>query len=154
MENQPKGGKSMNKKILSVAIGLAFFLMLTSFLANQETVSAQECRLVRLHGGIGANVSEIRIEPRTLWISKGTCVIWSNWVRTDEVKVVFEEGKKCEDVTDAPAGFTLDTDTCYVTDWISLGGTSSLKFNEAGTYKYVVEAAGGTIKSRGEISVR
>jgi hypothetical protein len=144
----------MKKKILTVAVGLAFILALTTLLANQETVSAQECRLVRLHGGIGANVSEIRIEPRALWISKGTCVIWSNWVRTDEVKVKFEEGKKCEDVTEAPAGFTLNADNCYVTDWIALGGTSSLKFNETGTYKYVVEAAGGTIKARGEIGVR
>jgi len=145
----------MNKKILSVAVGLVFIVTIITLLAaNQETVSAQECRLVRLHGGIGATVSEIRIEPRTLWISKGTCVIWSNWVRTDEVKVKFEEGKKCEDVTDAPVGFTLDPDNCYVTDRISLGGTSSLRFNEAGTYKYVVEAAGGVIKARGEIGVQ
>ena len=144
----------MNRKILSVAVMLVFILALTTLLANQETLSAQECRLVRLHGGIGANVAEIRIEPRTLWISKGTCVIWSNWVRTDEVKVEFEEGKKCEDVTDAPVGFKLDADNCYVTDFISLGGTSSLRFNEAGTYKYTVEAAGGTIKARGEIGVQ
>ena len=144
----------MNKKILSVAVGLALVLALTTLMANQDTASAQECRLVRLHGGIGTNVSEIRIEPRALWISKGTCVIWSNWVRTDEVKVIFEEGKKCEDVTDAPVGFTMNADNCYVTDFISLGGTSSLKFNEAGTYKYTVESAGGTIKARGEIGVR
>ena len=144
----------MNKKILSVAVGLALILSLTTLMTIHETVNAQECRLVRLHGGIGGNVSEIRIEPRTLWVSKGTCVIWSNWVRTDEVKVKFEDGKKCEDVTDAPVGFTMDADNCYVTDWIALGGTSSLKFNEAGTYKYTVEAAKGTIKARGEISVR
>jgi len=144
----------MNKKILSVAVGLALILALATLMVNQDTLSAQECRLVRLHGGIGTNVSEIRIEPRALWISKGTCVIWSNWVRTDEVKVKFEDGKKCEAVTDAPVGFKMHDVDCYVTDFISLGGTSSLKFNEAGTYKYTVESAGGTIKARGEISVR
>jgi len=144
----------MSKKILSVAVVLALILGLTTLLKNQETISAQECRLIRLYGGVAGNVAEIRIEPNSIWISKGTCVIWSNWVRTDEVKVVFEDGKKCEDVTDAPVGFSMNADNCYVTDWISLGGTSSLRFNEAGTYQYVVEAAGGTIKARGEIAVR
>jgi len=144
----------MNKKMLSVAVVLALILALTTLLRNPDTISAQECRLVRLYGGVSANVEEIRIEPSSIFISKGTCVIWSNWVRTDQVKVIFEEGKKCEDVTDAPVGFRLDASNCYVTDSIPLGGTSSLRFNEAGTYKYRVEGAGGVIKATGEITVR
>ena len=68
--------------------------------------------------------------------------------------VVFEDGKSCVDVTDAPAGFTLNAKSCYVTSWIPFTGTSSLRFMEKGTYTYVVEAKGMQDKKvKGQIIV-
>ena len=120
----------MNRRMLVVAAGMLFLFAAAILLVSQETTTAQDCRLVRVHGGALQSEKPI-IEPQTAWIEKGTCVIWSNWVRTDEIKIVFEEGKKCEDMTDASMGFTMDAANCYVTTWVPLGGTSSLRFNEA-----------------------
>ena len=88
-----------------------------------------------------------------MWLDKGTCVVWVNWVRTEEIKITFEDGKTCKDVTDAPLGFKMTEDNCYVTNWVPLGGTSSLRFMEKGTFKYEIEASKG-VRERGEIHVQ
>ena len=89
-----------------------------------------------------------------LSIDQGACVIWVNWGQ-DNVQVKFREGKKCEDVTEGPTGFKLDAENCYVTDFLPLGATSSLKFNEEGTYDYEVtwENQKGLV-AKGKIMVR
>jgi hypothetical protein len=86
-------------------------------------------------------------------VGKGTVVIWNNWARSTEVKIVFEDGKTCKDVTEAPMGFSMDAKACYVTTWVPLGGTSSLRFVHSGTYKYEVETNGG-IKTSGKIVIQ
>ena len=106
-----------------------------------------------IYGGDSFSVKSIRIEPATLQIDKGSVVIWNNWAKASEVKVIFEEGKVCQDVTEAPTGFSMDAKQCYVTTWIPLGGTSSLKFTQTGTYKYKVETTGG-ISGAGSIIVQ
>lgn len=127
-------------------------LVVIAVMVSHGSLDAQDCRIVRIYGGIPQYVEGIRIEPETIWASKGTCVIWNNTMRTDEVKIVFEEGKKCDDMTDASVGFKLDAENCYVTTWIPFGGTSSLMFREEGTFEYVVEAKGG-VKSKGKIMI-
>ena len=139
----------MNKKRLLISAGLTFVFAMTIFMTNQGAVNAQECRIIRLHGTAAPDVT-IDIEPKTLRISKGGCVIWSNWARASEVQIVFEEGKKCEDMTDSATGFKLDAHNCYVTSFVSIGSTSSLKFNEEGTFDYEVRAGVG-IKEKGKI---
>ena len=144
----------MGKKKFFVTL-MAFVLVFSAFvlIMNQKGLSAAECRLIRIYGEPGGQIP-FGLEPDITNIRSGSCLVWVNLAREQEVKVIFEEGKKCEDVTDAPVGFRLDPDNCYVTDRISLGGTSSLRFNETCTYKYVVEAAGGVIKERGEFGVQ
>jgi hypothetical protein len=79
-------------------------------------------------------------------------VVWINWVPSNDVSINFkEDGKRCSDTTEAPVGFKM-SENCYITDFISLGGTSSLKFNEAGTFKYQVEVPGET-KTGGPLGV-
>jgi len=148
-----KGLKMKKKKYLLMTIGIIFVFAMTIFLVNQKAVNAQEIRTVRLHGGL-PSTQDIIIEPETLFVSKGTIVIWVNLVPTKEVKVIFEEGKKCQEVTNAPEGFEMTFDDCYVTAFITQAGTSSLKFNEEGVFEYVVEAAGDTkAKVKGKITV-
>ena len=92
-----------NSSLLVVGIGVALLLALLQL--SSKTITAQECRVIRLQGTVYPTTT-IRIEPKVVRIAKGTCVIWSNWVRTGEVQIAFEEGKKCEDMTDSPVGLS------------------------------------------------
>lgn len=115
---------------------------------------AQDCRVVRLHGGYHGWEDRVEIEPQTTWITKGSCVVWMNWIQsTKKVKVIFAEGKRCDDLTESPVGFKMEANNCYVTSWIPLGGTSSLLFKNEGTFDYVVEVEEGT-RTQGKIIVR
>jgi hypothetical protein len=143
----------VKKRTFLLAICMLTAVAATVAFVHQPTVDAQECRIIRVHGGGPGWTDKILVEPGATFIAKGSCVIWSNWVRTDEIKIVFEEGKKCEDMTEAPVGFKMDAANCYVTTWVPLGGTSSLKFNEAGTFEYAIEAKGGQ-KAGGKIIVQ
>jgi hypothetical protein len=143
----------MNKKALLIGMGLILVLCIAFIQASQRTAYANEARVIRIYGGSAGNVSSIRIEPKFTTVSPDTVIIWNNWARASEVKVVFEEGKVCQDVTKAPMGFTLNAQHCFVTTWIPLGGTSSLRFMDKGVYKYTIQTTGG-VKEAGEIRVR
>jgi len=156
----------MSKKRLLIAAGLTLAFAVTIFLGNHGTVTAGECSIIRILEEKGSEGRLISIAPATLSIAKGSCVIWINWVPKQEVKVIFrEEGKKCQDATSAPVGFKIKMpENCYVTDSIPLGGTSSLVFNQEGSYKYEIIAPGhkeggslvaglGEVKGAGEIIV-
>jgi hypothetical protein len=140
-----------NKRLIAV-LGIGFIVCMTLALGDWGVVSAQECRIIRLFGTAHPTTT-INIEPRIVRIEKGGCVVWSNWIREAEVQIVFEDGKKCEDMTDAATGFKLDAYNCYVTSFVTLGGTSSLRFNEAGRFYYEVKAGGG-VREIGKIVVK
>ncbi len=136
----------MNRKKLCTA-GVITIIFAVLVLAHWETVNAQDCRIIRIHGM--AVHESIRVEPETLLVSKGDCVIWFNRAAANEIKIVFEEGKRCASVSDAPMGFSLDHNECFVTSWIPFAGTSSLRFKEAGAYDYAIEATGGGSGEKG-----
>lgn len=150
----------MLKKIAILTV-LLFLFSATPGLVGQGQVSAQEQQLVRILGGITTGAGELSkpiiVEPPTMTISKGAVVMWLNWSRDSEcVQVSFEDGKTCDDASDAPSGFSMQPTGCYVTSWITFGGTSSLRFTEPGTFTYTVEAkTGGEVrKATGKILVR
>lgn len=150
----------MRRKMV-IVIALLFMLSSIPGLIGQGQVDAQEQQLVRILGGITTGAGElskpITIEPPTMTVSKGAVVMWLNWSRNSEcVQVSFEEGKTCDDASDAPSGFSMQPSGCYVTSWITFGGTSSLRFTDPGTYTYTVEAkTGGEVrKATGKILVR
>jgi len=143
----------MGKKAVAILLGAFFVFCVGAVLLNQGTANAADARIVRIMGGDSYNVKSIRMEPDILSVSPGSVVIWNNWARAYEVKIIFEEGKVCDDVSDAETGFKMDSKNCYVTTWIKLGGTTSLRFNEKGTYKYTVETPGG-VKGKGAIRVK
>lgn len=143
----------MMKKGVAMFLGLCFVFCLGAIVINQQAVDASEARIVRIMGGATHNVQGIRLEPAILTVTPGSVVIWNNWARATEVKIIFKEGKVCDDVTDAETGFKMDAQNCYVTTWIKLGGTTSLRFNEKGSYKYTVETSSG-VKGQGEIQVQ
>jgi|LQYC01.1.fsa_nt_gi plastocyanin len=126
----------MKKKKLLIAIGVSFVVAVIIGLLGLQTISAQECRIIRILGR--TDVYPLTIEPATIFINKGDCVVWFNRVFTEEIQVAFKEGKKCLDVTKSPMGYTLNASNCYVSTWMPFAATSSLQFMEKGTYKYVV----------------
>ncbi len=142
----------MNKKKLVITLGVSFVVAMMIGFLSLEIVSAQECRIIKIHGR--TEHPSIMIEPETIFLSKGDCVVWFNRFTAEDIKVTFEEGKKCLDVTTAPIGFSLNAQTCYVTSWMPFVGTSSLRFMEKGTYEYSVEAKNiGGVKAKGRIVV-
>lgn len=121
----------MQRLLIGTVATLA--LTMTILLGNSGIISAQEkCAIVTIRSHEG-------ISPETLRTKKGDCVVWINWTRGEDVKVIFREGKKCADRTKSPAGFKPDFSGCYVTDFLNFGQTSSLVFVEAGTFRYEVE---------------
>lgn len=149
----------MKERVLIVT-ALLFVFCSALVLIDHKTIDAEENQLVRILGGIGTEAADpkkpLQLEPPTLTISKGAVVVWLNFAKnTDCVQVVFEDGKKCADVTDAPTGFEMSSN-CYVTSWMPFGGTSSLRFKDSGTYSYTVEMKkdGGVVKETGQIYVK
>jgi hypothetical protein len=141
----------MNKKRLLIAVVVSFVVVMMIGLLSLEIVSAQECRIIKIHGR--TDLSTVLIEPNTIYATKGDCVVWFNRV-AKEIMVKFDEGKRCADVTQAPMGFSLNAQSCYVTSWLPFAGTSSLRFMEKGTYNYVVEAKGQkNVEAKGQIIV-
>ena len=138
-------------------IGVVAALIFTILLGNPGLVQAQEKCIpvyIRSHAGV---------EPETLNVAKGDCVVWINWTRGEDVQVNFREGKKCADATTSPVRFKPDFKGCYLTDYIGFGETSSLVFVEQGAYRYEVEfwksggglyGAGGITKISGSILVK
>jgi hypothetical protein len=145
----------MKKNRIMIAALATIAFAFTIFVTNQAALDAESCRIVRLYGKPDASdsLTGLRIEPASLLVWKGDCVIWANWIAAQEVRIVFDDGKKCEDVTDGATGYKLDAKNCYVTSFVSPGGTSSLRFNELGTFKYEV-VVGDTHKRKGEIVVK
>jgi hypothetical protein len=120
-----------------------------------ENVAAQECRVIRVWGeSMSKAGGKISVQPETVWISKGTCIIWNNWVPGKEVSVSFDDGKNCNSVVDASMDFVLKENGCFITAVNMVpGGTASLRFNKEGTFAYRVETADG-IQTKGQIVVQ
>jgi hypothetical protein len=140
----------MKKTSLLLAIGLSIFFIIALIFAGQGETVAQEVKIITIrdvgHEGL------LRVEPATLSIPKGMVVVWINMSQKVEPQIVFEEGKKCQAMTDAPTGFTMDAKSCYITDYVTVGGTSSLKFIGEGSFDYEVINREGQ-KGKGKIVV-
>jgi len=139
-----EGGSSMSKKRVFIAVGLVLALSMAILLTLPERAFTRECRIIRINQSPDI-AGAIALEPDTIWVEKGTCVVWFNKVRTQtpEVQLKFRDGKKCQEMTEAPVGFSYDSiEDCYVTNWIPIYGTSSLRFMQPGTYEYEVSGKG------------
>ena len=143
---------AMWKRSRFVKIGRVVFASLCGFLLFCGTCFADDVRIVRISFDKAEGGHASYIQPDRIQISEGCVVVWLNEGTTDEVKVVFNEGTRCQDVTSGTSQFNLET-ACYLTTWVPVGGTTSLKFNEAGVLDYVVESSGGE-KAEGKIIVR
>ena len=116
---------------------------------------AVDANIIRLHktqkvkGGMF-------IQPPALYVKKDAVVIWMSLVQDEDIQIVFEDGKRCMDVSYSPSKneFSLDTKSCFVHNFLSYASTTSLKFLDTGTFEYLVYTKEGKEKAKGKIIVR
>jgi hypothetical protein len=127
----------MNKKKLVITIGLVFVFAMVAMVTNQQISNAQECKIIRIDEVKGTPEKTIRLDTEKLIVAKGTCVVWINW-SGQLVKVVFKEAaQKCSVAMDGQSGFKF-VDNCFVSNMVPNAGTSSVRFNVAGNYRYEI----------------
>ena len=144
----------MNRKRLFSKLGFGIVLVSIIFFFGSGLVNAGDCRIIRITSLAKWQETSIGVEPEIMRITTGTCIIWYNR-STSKIKITFEDGKTCTDITDASVGFKLDEKRgCYFTEtYIEPGGTASLQFNGKGNVEYIVEAEGRTEKPKGHIKI-
>ena len=143
----------MVKKRLLAISGLVLILTLTFLLVHQETSSAAECRIIRINSTV--QYQNVTLDPKTIIANKGDCLIWFNNAGQSEVKISFEEGKKCTDVLETSMDFELDKENCLVTkSYIPPRGTASFVFDKEGSFDYVAEVKGTALKIKGTVKVK
>ena len=104
----------MKKKRLVIAVGISFVVAMMIGLFNVGKASAQECRIIKIHGR--TEHPSIMLEPETILVSKGDCVVWFNRFTAVDIKVTFKEGQGCLDVKksskNTSMGFSLNAQSC------------------------------------------
>ncbi len=143
----------MRRKKLFPVVALSLILAITFIVANQTISSASECRVVRVLAF--KSYQDVTLDPKTAYVNKGDCVIWFNNAANSDVKIIFEDGKKCTDVVEASMDFQLDDTSCLVTKtYIPNRGTASFVFDKEGSFDYIAEVKGTSLKIKGTIQVR
>ncbi|MDX9786713.1 MAG: hypothetical protein RBT11_08050 [Desulfobacterales bacterium] len=98
--------------------------------------------------------TSLKIDPQVVKIPKDGIVVWVNTAYFSEVKVIFEEAKRCADLVSNPRDFVTNTESnCFVTTFMPYGATSSLVFPEPGVFKYKVQSQDGALTTEGTIEV-
>lgn len=118
--------------------------------AVEEAQPPREIQIIKIRdvGYEGA----LRVEPSKVTVPKGMVIVWVNMSRKAEPQIVFAEGMKCELSTEASADFKQDERKCFITDFVQVGGSSSLKFIGDGVFDYEVVNKKGQ-KGKGTIVV-
>ena len=151
----------MSKKNVGIIFGLALVLGIAGMLIMQPISNAQECRIIRIDEVKNdKGESTVGLDPSKMTVAKGSCVVWINW-SGQLVKVVFkEEAQRCSVGTDAHTGFKY-VDNCFVSNMVPNAGTSSVRFNVTGKFRFeivlppaeVSETATDKVVATGEVIV-
>ena len=143
----------MKKKTFFPAVALSLILAIAFIVSTQTTASSTECRVVRILAF--KTYQDVTLDPKTAYINKGDCVIWFNNAANSDVKITFENAKKCTDVVEASMDFKIDESSCLVTKtYIPNRGTASFAFDKEGSFEYIAEVKGTSLKIKGMIKVR
>ena len=127
-------------KSLFILLGGVLILMSAILAANPQLASAAEkCYFVTFF-------DKNNVNPTTLTIGKGDCVVWMDWKRNEDVTLSFREGAKCLKAVKKPTLFKMDEPSaCLISQILKYGETVYLVFTEPGTYVYDINfKTGGT----------
>ena len=90
-----------------ISFGVCFAIVMAFFLYNSGTSSALECRVIKVNP---ARSQPVSLEPETLSVAAGDCVVWVNASR-QIIKVTFlGSGDMCA----SPTGF-IKAKECFKT---------------------------------------
>jgi plastocyanin len=144
----------MKQKRFFVTIGILLAVSTFIVATNYSEINAGECRIVRINSMATWQEYGLGLEPEIIRITKGTCLIWYNR-SVSNVKILFEDGKKCIDVVDAASEFMMDGKNCFISKThVAHGDTASLVFQKEGAYEYLIDIEGVKDNLKGKIYVR
>ena len=108
--------------------------------------AAEMCQIIRIDQTKGGGADRIELFPEKITVPVGTCTVWINWIKDEEIHVSFRENaKQCILSTEAPSGFEEQKlksgESCYISEKLSRGRSASLVWSKPGTYKYTLEYA-------------
>ncbi len=145
----------MKKTSLLWFVGIVLIITIGLLPATIGTSFATSASLIRVYTGADEKPT-LELDPPALYVQSGSVVIWVNGVMNQEVKVVFKDGKACQDVAISPKfkGFQLDSKSCFVTTFLPYASTSSLQFTDVGTFEYEIVTDDGKMTTKGQVVVR
>ena len=132
--------------LFSIGCILGVFLVICSF---TDTLAKEKCSIVRIDR---AEDQTKTITPDNIYIKKGDCVVWINWIPDEDVKIVFTDADKCSEGTRAPQGFKTEKG-CYTAHLLNYGDISSLLFVQEGTFQYEIQNTAGVVLKSGAVNV-
>ncbi len=133
-----RAAKALRGTIISLA-AVSIFLIQSHAAVHAE----EKCHSVTIS-------SSRTIDPVSLTIGRGDCVVWTNW--SDKARITFRDGERCRDNTKSHRDFSLDTAKRYVSGYLTAGDTSSLVFSVEGIYDYEIEfGVGGGLGGEGPL---
>jgi len=158
----------ITKKLRFKTKAVLFLASAALLLGSSLVYAADDCRIIRIKKDIGSGITRIQIVPEKLTVSVGTCTVWINRVMDREVRIGFKENaKQCRLSTDAHTGFKeLDLkagESCYYSERMPRGKTSSVVWTQPGIFKYQIETSSnqtagqgfvGEIEAEGVIEVK
>lgn len=135
-----------------LVVGLGIFLT-----GATSTFAADPASLVVVKRAGEFGKAQLVPIPATNKVDRGSVIVWMNMDTDNELKVIFEEGKSCRDVTKnlnlRKLGFLLDTRGCYSTSYLDFGATTSLQFMHPGEFEYKLVSEDG-VEGMGKIVVQ
>jgi hypothetical protein len=123
----------------------AIYLIVASmFVFIGSVVFAEECQLIQLSMEKQGAGSLVNIAPKSVTVPVGTCTVWVNFIKGSEVTVSFrEKAKACMESTASQKEFGLfdikPGESCFLSQPIGLGSTTSLIWSTPGEYKYTIQ---------------
>ena len=123
-----------------------FLLVVSMFVFIGSVVFAEECQLIQLNLEKAGAGSQINIAPKSITVPVGTCTVWVNFIKDNEVSVSFrEKAKACQSSTESTKEFGLTElkpgESCFLSRPLALGSSTSLIWSQPGEYKYTIQYA-------------
>ncbi len=133
----------LNFKRTSILMAAAMVMIAFVGVASAENM----CQIITIGQTKSTSTQPLDINPEKVTVPVGTCTIWVNFVRDQAVTVSFRENAKaCIASVDASTGFEgyeLDAgESCYLSERLKHGKTSSIIWGTPGVYKYTIELLG------------
>jgi len=136
----------MNAKLCGLK-NAVIFLITIGFVAlfGSPAFAQQECQLIRINQTGEYAKANLDIFPKEITVPVGSCTVWVNMAHSYDVKVSFRENAQpCKEATKGETGFgmfKLETgQSCYLSQTLHLGQSTSLVWGQPGEFKYTIEA--------------